>query len=195
MSRARNPQPTDVLRDHDYDGIQEYDNPVPTWLALLLYASVVAAVLYVLYYGFNLGPSLQSEYLQESHRLEAEWAEYYANNPVVPPTEEELMAAAKNPESIEVGKQQFATSCAACHGELGEGLIGPNLTDAYWLHGGSMTEIYGTVVNGVAGKGMPPWGRALAPEKIEGIVAYVRSLAGTNPPRAKAPEGEKASAK
>ena len=177
------------LLDHDCDGIQEYDYPVPGWLMALFIATIVFSLGYVIYYGFNLGPSLQSEYLQESKVLEAQWAEYYADHPLVPPSNEELVAAAQDPNLIDSGRQQFAKSCAPCHGERAEGLIGPNLTDEFWLRGGKLTEIYSTVVTGVSERGMPPWGRALAPDQIKAVVAYLRTLQGTNPAGGKPPEG------
>jgi len=177
------------LLDHDYDGIQEYDYPVPGWLMVMFSAAVVFSLGYVVYYGFNLGPSLQSEYLQESKVLEAQWAEYYAEHPLVPPSTAELVAAAQDPNLLEAGRQQFAKSCAPCHGERAEGLIGPNLTDEFWLHGGKLTEIYATVVTGVTNKGMPPWGRALAPQQLQAVVAYLRTLQGTNPAGGKPPQG------
>ncbi len=181
----------DVLLEHDADGIQEYDNPSPPWLIYLFYGTILFAVIYVIYYLFNMGPSAQEAYLLESKDLEAQWAAYYEENPIEPPTTEELVAAAQNPQMIEDGKLQYQKSCASCHGDQGQGLIGPNLTDDRWLHGGKMTEIYSTLITGVSGKGMPPWGRALAPEKISALTAYVRTLQGTNPPNAKPPEGEK----
>jgi cytochrome c oxidase cbb3-type subunit III len=189
MAAPKNAPKVDVELEHDYDGIREFDNPAPGWLMLLLYSTIVFAVLYVLYYGFNRGPSMQSAYLQESAELEKQWQDYYAKHPLVPPGAGELAAAAKDPAQVEVGKKQFQTSCSPCHGANAQGLIGPNLTDNRWLHGGKMTEIYLTVVKGVPGKGMPPWGRALSPDKLKATVAYVRTLQGTNPPGAKAPEG------
>jgi cytochrome c oxidase cbb3-type subunit 3 len=190
MTQKQSERHRDVLMDHEYDGIQEYDNPVPAWLAYMFYVTIAFSAVYTLYYGFNQGPSIQSAYLEESRQLEAQWAEYYKNNPMVPPTTDELVAAAKSPDLVAAGEKQFRTSCAACHGERGEGLIGPNLADRHWIHGGKLTEIYTTVVNGVAGKGMPPWGRALPPDRLKGVVAYVRTLQGTNPPGGKAPEGQ-----
>jgi cytochrome c oxidase cbb3-type subunit 3 len=189
MSGKRTDGYADDLLEHDFDGIQEYDNPVPGWMAALFYGTILFAGIYVVWYAFNMGPSIQTEYLVESKTLEKQWAEYYAKHPMVPPSAEELAAAVRDPAAIALGKKQFATSCAPCHGEQAGGLIGPNLTDDRWLHGGKMTEIYGTVVNGVAGKGMPPWGRALGPDKLKAVVAYIRSLQGSNPPNAKAPEG------
>lgn len=185
MGRADN----DVELDHEYDGIREFDNPAPGWLMLGLYASIVFAVGYVLYYGFNRGPSAETAYLQESAELEKQWQQYYAKNPVTPPSAAELAAAARDPSLLEAGGKQFQASCAACHGALGQGLIGPNLTDKNWLHGGRMTDIYETVVKGVPAKGMPPWGRALAPDKVKAVVVHIRSLQGSAPAGAKPPEG------
>lgn len=190
MAGKKNDTYADVLLEHDADGIQEYDNPSPPWLIYLFYVTILFAFAYVVYYGFNRGPSAQDAFLQEGKELEAQWADYYAKNPIVPPSTEELVAAAKNPQMISDGKAQFAKTCAACHGDEGQGLIGPNLADDKWLHGGKMTEVYGTLIKGVAGKGMPPWGRALAPEKIAAVTAYVRTLQGTNPANPKAPEGK-----
>jgi cytochrome c oxidase cbb3-type subunit 3 len=187
-------EPPDEVLDHDYDGIQEYDNPIPGWMKALFFVTIACAVVYVVFYGFNLGPSIQSEYLAESRTLEAEWAAYYAEHPITPPSAEQLAAAAQNPQLVAAGKQQFLTSCAACHGGQGEGLIGPNLTDDYWLHGGKLTDIYATVASGVAGKGMPPWGRALAPDRLKGVVAFISTLQGTNPPGGKPPQGEQVAA-
>jgi cytochrome c oxidase cbb3-type subunit 3 len=181
---------TDELLAHDADGIHEYDNPSPDWLVYLFYATIVFGIGYVIYYGFSLGPSIQDAYLMEGKQLEKQWADYYAANPITPPTTEELVAAAQNPQLVAEGKEQFAKTCASCHGDNAQGLIGPNLTDDRWIHGGKLTEIYSTLVNGVTAKGMPPWGRALAPEKITALTSYLRALQGSSPAGPKAPEGE-----
>jgi cytochrome c oxidase cbb3-type subunit III len=185
MSRPQ----TDVELDHDYDGIREFDNPAPGWLMLGFYVAIAFAVGYVLYYGFNRGPSMETAYLQESAALEKQWQEYYAKHPVTPPGGAELAAAARDPSQVELGKKQFQASCSPCHGAQAQGLIGPNLTDKHWLHGGHMIDIYTTVIKGVPSKGMPPWGRALSPDKLKGVVVYIRSLQGSNPAGGKQPEG------
>ncbi len=69
-------------------------------------------------------------------------------------------------------------------------MIGPNLTDDAWIHGGTMSEIHHTIVESVLAKGMPPWGKLLKPDQVDAVTAYVASLKGTNPPNAKPPEGE-----
>ena len=92
-------------------------------------------------------------------------------------------------EKADDGKTVYETNCAACHRADGGGLIGPNLTDASWIHGGAPTQVHHTIAVGVLEKGMPPWERILKPEQLNNVTAYVLSLQGTNPPNPKAPEG------
>jgi cytochrome c oxidase cbb3-type subunit 3 len=109
------------------------------------------------------------------------------------PTTEELAALVSRPEVIAEGKQTFTTYCAACHREDAGGLIGPNLADDSWIHGGTATEVHKTIDEGVLAKGMPNWGNVLRPEQVNSVTAYVISLAGSNPPNPKPPEGVKIS--
>jgi mono/diheme cytochrome c family protein len=92
--------------------------------------------------------------------------------------------------SLTAGKDIFSISCASCHGPAGEGGIGPNMTDEYWLHGGSINDIISTIEKGVPAKGMIPWRGQLKPEQILQVASYISTLQGTNPPNAKAPQGE-----
>ena len=91
---------------------------------------------------------------------------------------------------MEEGKETFTAYCASCHRPDGGGLIGPNLTDAYWLHGGAITDVYKTVAGGVLEKGMPPWEKTLKPAQLNAVVAYVMTLQGTTPKDPKPPQGE-----
>jgi cytochrome c oxidase cbb3-type subunit 3 len=92
--------------------------------------------------------------------------------------------------AIATGKATYATNCASCHGPAGGGIIGPNLTDDYWIHGGSLAEIRTVVADGVLDKGMPPWNKLLKPDQVNAVVAYISTLRGTNPAGAKPPQGE-----
>jgi cytochrome c oxidase cbb3-type subunit 3 len=96
----------------------------------------------------------------------------------------------KDSAKVKAGKDLFQVRCVACHGASGQGLIGPNLTDEYWLHGGKLTDISNTITNGVSDKGMPPWGPVMTADQIHSVVAFIRSIRGTNPSGAKAPQGE-----
>jgi cytochrome c oxidase cbb3-type subunit 3 len=106
-----------------------------------------------------------------------------------PVTDETIAALAKSPPAIARGKRLFATKCAPCHGRSGEGGLGPNLSDRFWLHGGEPLAIYRSIHDGAVSRGMQPWGRHLDAEAVAALAAYVLTLRDTNPPRATAPEG------
>ena len=175
----------DRLLDHSYDGIQEYDNPMPRWWLLTFAATIVFSVIYVL----NIGPVGSGK--GRIANYEAEMAKFASSSPsgASGPSAERLLAVRNDAHEVEEGKTIFTKNCAACHRLDAGGLIGPNLTDDYWLHGGAMTEVYKTVADGVLEKGMPPWGKTLKPKQLEEVVAYVASLRGSNPPNPKAPQG------
>ena len=176
---------------HDIDGIQEYDNPLPGWLMAIFWGSLIFAILYLAFYALAFGENtMESEYRSEAVGELAEIQAYFDAHPLVPPSAAELLAGAVDPAVVALGQDRFARSCAACHGEAGQGLIGPNLCDSNWFHGGQVTQIFQTVAKGVPAKGMPPWGRALAPEELSALVSYIRSIQGTSPANAREPEGD-----
>lgn len=177
----------DNLLDHNYDGIQEYDNPLPRWWVYLFWATIVFAVLYWFNVpGFGIGKGRIADYVADSTAAAVRFASLA---PAAGPTPEALAAAAKDPAVIAAGKTVFTTNCVACHRADGGGLVGPNLTDDYWLHGGTLPEIRHTIQHGVLAKGMPEWGKVLNPDQITAAAAYVHSIHGTNPPNPKPPEG------
>lgn len=173
------------LLEHSYDGIQEYDNPLPRWWVYMFYGTIIFAIFYALNLGVGVGPGRIAQY-------EADMAAFRAAHPEPQGgiTPEQLAALASDPQALAAGKAVFATNCASCHRADGGGMIGPNLTDDAWIHGGTMPEIHHTIVEGVLAKGMPPWGKLLKPDQVDAVTAYVASLKGTNPPNAKPPEGE-----
>ncbi|MGD9903922.1 MAG: c-type cytochrome [Vicinamibacterales bacterium] len=176
---------------HELDGIKEYDNPMPGWLMAIWWGSLVFSAAYLMYYALSFGEgTMDAEYRQQTAAAVGEVQAYFDANPLVPPTPAELLGGAANPAVVGLGASRFARSCAACHGELAQGLIGPNLTDDRWIHGGSVEQIFQSVAKGWPAKGMPPWGRAVPPEELAALVSYVRSLQGSNPPNPRAPEGD-----
>lgn len=181
----RNSQ-SDQLLDHEYDGIQEYDNPMPRWWLLTFYGGIIYSVIY----AFNIGPIGNGKGRIADY--EASIAAYEAQKPqdTGPLSASEIAAFAADPAVQEAGKSVYGSYCAACHAPDGGGLIGPNLTDNYALHGGTPADIYHVVDVGVLDKGMPPWGKSLKPEQLRSVVAYVVSLHGTTPKSPKAPQGE-----
>lgn len=171
--------------EHEYDGIQEYDNPMPRWWLLTFAATVIFSVIYY----FNVGPVGNGKGRIADY--EADMAAFAAAHPAPTggPSVERLLALVKNREEVEEGKEVFTKNCVSCHRADGGGLIGPNLADDYFLHGAGLDSVYTTVVDGVLAKGMPPWGKILKPEDVERVVAYVVTLRGTNPANPKAPQG------
>jgi cytochrome c oxidase cbb3-type subunit III len=180
---------------HDVDGIREYDNPMPGWLMAIWWGSLIFSAAYLIFYALSFGEgSMEAEYRGETQTALTAVQAHFDANPIVAPSTAVLLAGAGNPAVIQVGAARFAKSCASCHGEKAQGLIGPNLTDDRWLHGGSVEQIFQTVTKGWPAKGMPPWGRALKADELAALVSYVRSLQGANPPNARAPEGDQVAA-
>lgn len=180
----------DHLLEHAYDGIQEFDNPMPRWWVWIFWATIIFSLVYILDPTRTLrGPGRIKEYQQQLADAEKRW-------PKAAPIDAAVLAAAvKDPSVVAAGKAVFTTNCTPCHGPDGGGVIGPNLTDQYWLHGGTLADIYKTVNEGVLAKGMPNWGKMLKPEQVKSVVAYVASLQGTTPKNPKAPQGDKVEVK
>jgi cytochrome c oxidase cbb3-type subunit 3 len=177
----------DRLLDHDYDGILEYDNPMPRWWLATFWVTIIFSLIYVLNVpGVGTGKGRIADYESEMAKA-AELAA--ATNPLAGMTAEKLAAIAGDPAQLALGKATFATSCAACHAADGGGGIGPNLTDAYWIHGGFPMEMLATIVNGVLDKGMPAWGKVLKPDQVQAVTAYLTTLVGTTPAKPKEPQG------
>lgn len=171
---------------HVYDGIEEHDNRLPNWWLGLLFSSIVFALAYWLVYEVtHSAPDALGEYAQEV----AEAARRDAA--MKPISDETLLGLAKDPQTVGAGMAVFKGQCASCHGAQAQGLIGPNLTDAYWLHGDRPVEIHHTIAQGAVAKGMPSWEKVLGPERVRQVAAYVLTLKGSNVP-GKAPQGEKA---
>ena len=163
-----NHQPDQILgHGHEADGIEEYDNKLPTWWLGLFYLTIVYGIWVVLDWHFISPRSLAADY-------DAEVAAAVA---AMPPAVKPIPVIVDDAH-IAAGKAVFATNCVSCHGEKAEGKIGPNLTDATWIHGGKLEEIENTVFNGVVAKGMLAWGPILGPEKVADVTAYVHSLGG-----------------
>jgi cytochrome c oxidase cbb3-type subunit 3 len=177
---------------HEVDGIQEYDNKLPNWWLYTLYGAIVFAAVYWFHYHIaKFGDGPEALYKAEMEKVAAEQAATAKSSPVM--TAEALTMLAKDKGTLDEGKQVFATTCASCHRSDGGGVVGPNLTDEFWLHGGAADKVYKTVKDGYADKGMPAWGPVLGSERTAAVTAYVISLRGTNAPGGKAPQGERES--
>lgn len=191
MSSTPSSPPEDrgpLLLDHEYDGIHEYDNPMPRWWLWIFYATIVYSVLYWFNVpGIGIGKGRLASYEADVTAAEARAAALAADTPGM--TEDALLTLTRDDEVVTRGTTTYGQMCASCHGPDGGGVIGPNLTDDAWIHGGTPLEIHHTVVEGVLEKGMPAWGRMLDPDDLNAVVAYVITLKGTTPAAPKAPEG------
>lgn len=174
----------DVDSGHDYDGIHEYDNPLPNWWLTALYGTMIFGFGYWMFYQVFGGTGLRAQ-LQKDEAAAA--ARAAATAPV---TDELLVALSRDAGTQDKARAVFVSTCAQCHLADGSGKIGPNLTDAYWIHGDKPSEIYKTISTGVLAKGMPAWGPLLGQEKVKQLASYVVTLKGQNRP-GKPPEGQK----
>ncbi|MEW6743720.1 MAG: cbb3-type cytochrome c oxidase N-terminal domain-containing protein [Planctomycetota bacterium] len=183
--------PSDSTLGPRYDGIEEYDNRLPNWWLFTLYGAIVFALGYWLYFHtLGAGPTLEARYQAEvAAHAEAQLARMAGQEL----TDETLLLMSQVTSTTQEGRQIFEQHCVQCHNTNGEGNIGPNLTDAYWLHGGKPLQLLKTVTEGVVAKGMQAWGSQLGPTRVQKVVAYALSIKGKNLP-GKAPEGEPESA-
>jgi cytochrome c oxidase cbb3-type subunit 3 len=174
---------------HVYDDIEEHDNPLPLWWLVTFGGTVIFALGY--FYYFQVFRSAMTPLDELDAEIAADHARKVASGKAddkVPP--EVLVAMSHDSRAVEEGAATFASTCAACHGAAGEGKIGPNLTDTSWLHGGKPENIYKTIAEGVAPKGMPAWAPTLGARKTQQVTAYVLSIKGKNVAGGKPPQGE-----
>lgn len=165
------PPPEDSFRPHTYDGIREYNKRLPNWWLWTFYLAIIFAVLYWFYYmTTGVGPDDRTALAHEMTRIEA--AKLAAVSKL---SDDTLWKMSRNARIVAAGRTTFLTICATCHNARLTGGIGPNLLDHNWIHGGRPMQIYHTVTNGVAAKGMPTWGPVLGAKKISEVVAFVLS--------------------
>ncbi|MBI3519165.1 MAG: c-type cytochrome [Bacteroidetes bacterium] len=178
-----------ILLDHDYDGIKELDNNLPPWWKYGFYLTIVVAVVYLFnFHVLGTGDLQGKEYEKEMAKAKLEVEEYMKNS--ANNVDESTVKLLTEASDIAAGKDVFKANCAACHGQSGEGTVGPNFTDEYWLHGGSIQDIFKSIKYGWVEKGMKSWKEDLSPMQIAQVASYIKSLKGTNPPNAKAPQGD-----
>ncbi|MBN8696562.1 MAG: c-type cytochrome [Bacteroidetes bacterium] len=180
----------DILMDHNYDGIKELDNDLPPWWKYGFYVTIIFAFIYLVHYHVTATGDLQAtEYnksIEAAKIAKEEYAKLSANN-----VDETSVTMLEDKAKIAEGENIFKSTCAPCHGSLGEGnQIGPNLTDDYWLHGGSIKDIFKTIKYGYPDKGMQSWQAQYSPAEIQMLASYVKSIRGTNPPNGKEKQGD-----
>ena len=178
----------DILMDHDYDGIRELDNNLPPWWKYGFYLTIVVAIVYLGYYHLGGGDLQLAEYEKEMQEGEALKEALMAEQ--VDLIDENNLTVITDAAGLEAGKKTYKTLCQVCHGEFGEGIVGPNFTDKYWKHGGGIADLYKTIKIGIPEKGMISWESTLSPGQRLEVASYILNFQGTNPPNQKAPEGD-----
>lgn len=179
----------DIMFEHSYDGIHELDNDLPPWWKYGFYLTIIWAVLYLFsYHVIHTGKLQLAEYNTELMEAEkAKQAQMLLSKENV--TEESVIALA-DAETISNGKDIFSKNCVACHGQSAEGMVGPNLTDNFWLHGGGVKNIFKTISNGIPAKGMISWKSQLSAKQIQSLASFILTLQGSNPANPKEPQGD-----
>ena len=183
----------DIMLDHNYDGIQELDNSLPPWWKYGFIITIVIAFVYLLnFHVLGSGKNPSEEYAAEMQKAKIEIAIFESKNKDKIDENKVPMADAAG---IAIGLQLFEGNCVACHIKGGAGSqeplsVGPNLTDEYWLHKGSLNDIYTTIKNGYPDKGMQAWNTKFNPKEISQLASYIKSIRGTKLPNAKLPQGE-----
>ena len=193
MKRLTRSEPVEnnelLLLDHNYDGIRELDNKLPPWWLYLFYGGILFGVVYLVRYEIMGGDDQETELRIEIAQAKIDVAKYMLTAPDM--MDETKVTKLTDAASLAKGKSIFTTNCVACHRADGGGQIGPNLTDANWIFGGDVKNLFHTITNGGRdGKGMVAWKGTLKPTEIQQVSSYVLSLQGTNPKDPKAAEGD-----
>jgi cytochrome c oxidase cbb3-type subunit 3 len=182
-------QEEEVLTDHEYDGIKELDNVLPPWWVAMFYATILFAFVYLVHYHVLGTGDLQiAEYEKSVIKAEKEIAAYMAL--AGEQVDEKTVTVVTEASRLANGEKIYFQHCVTCHGDEGQGGVGPNFADAYWIHGGSINDIFSIIKYGVPAKGMISWRAQLSPKEMQDVGSFILTFQGTNPPNQKAPEGE-----
>ena len=178
----------DMLLDHDYDGIKELDNALPPWWKYGFYITIVVAVFYIFKFEvWHTGMNPTQEYAEEMSAAKIQTDAYLAS---AKENVDENSVVQLDAAGAAAGKEIFTKTCVACHLAEGQGSVGPNLTDEYWIHGGGVKDIFKTIKYAYPDKGMQSWQTTYSPVQMQQLATYIRTLKGTNPPNPKAPQGD-----
>ena len=184
-------QESDVMLDHDYDGIKELDNVLPPWWVNLFYATIIFAAVYLLRFHVFGGYTQDEEFKTEVELAEADMLKNKANSPQEEITFDKVTLLT-DAADLAQGKEIYTNSCAACHKADGGGMVGPNLTDEYWINGGGIKNVFKLISEGSKNNPtMVGWAKTLGTKQVQKVASYVLSLQGTKPAGGKPAEGEK----
>lgn len=179
---------TDQTVGHVYDGIEEYDNPLPRWWFMLFVGTIIFAIGYLVLYpgmgnwkgilpGYDGGWTSTKQYDREIVKADEKYGPIFAKYAAM-----SIEDVAKDEDALKMGGRLFASHCSVCHGSDAKGAHGfPSLTDNDWIWGGEPATIKATILNGRIAA-MPGWEAALGNEGVKNVTGYVRSLSGLKNP-------------
>ncbi|PID56943.1 MAG: cytochrome oxidase subunit III [Ignavibacteriae bacterium] len=193
LIRILNQRPTideeqKLLLDHDFDGIKELNNKIPPWFMAIFYICIVWAGYYMVNYHIIGSGNVQEEEYQQEVEIAAMEREILNKSGSL--VNEDNVTILNDVAALSSGKDIFTKNCAACHGQNGEGMVGPNFTDDYWIHGNKINDLFKIIKYGVPAKGMISWESQLSPTQMQQVASYILTLRGTNPDNQKDPEGD-----
>jgi cytochrome c oxidase cbb3-type subunit 3 len=178
-----------ILLDHEYDGIRELDNHLPPWWKWLFYFTIGWGVVYLIVFHVTGTLPLQ----EEEYQIELAEARAAVEARQVASTEsidESTVEFSDDAGHLANGEKLYERNCSVCHQSDGGGLVGPNFTDKYWIHGGSMQDLFRVVKYGVPEKGMISWQAQLSPADMRDVSSYILTFQGTTPVNGKEPQGD-----
>lgn len=179
----------DILMDHEYDGIRELDNVLPPWWLWMFYITIFIGVVYFVRYHVIDDWSSFAQYEEEMVIAKAEVDAYLKETGG--DINENTAVIVTDAASLDEGKKIFDLNCASCHRTDGGGIIGPDLTDDKWIHGGDINSVFKIIKVGVPEKGMLTWDGKISPTQIQGVASYILvKLKGTNPENPKVYPGD-----
>ena len=189
--KMNNFKPEGAVEDmgHNYDGIRELDNRLPPWWLYGFIACIMFSLIYL--YRFQVvhtGPSPLQEYETAMNEAAVEKEAYLLH--AASKVDENSVVMLTDVAALGAGKKLFEASCSPCHGANAQGVVGPNLTDDFWLHEGGVKDVFKIIKYGVPEKGMKSWKDDFSPVQIAQLASYIKSLKGSKPAGAKEPQGQ-----
>ena len=177
----------DTVMEHEYDGIQEFDNRLPNWWLWLMWGSMVFALLYwIVFHTLGVGV-LPHERFEMT--MQAAQEEQFERALAAGIDNEFFVMMSQTEANVTAGREVFVKHCVQCHLDDGRGSVGPNMTDNYWIHGCEPMQMLKIINEGVAAKGMPTWQNQLGPTRVHNVLAYILTIKDNNV-TGKDPEGE-----
>lgn len=180
----------DNALDHEYDGIIELDNSLPPWWLYMFYGTIIFSIFYVINF-FGMGAYNQQDELKTQYAVAEKAIEKYQKEHGSS-VDENSVVLISDATQLADGKVIYEKNCVACHAANGGGGVGPNLTDAYWIHGNTINNVFKVIKYGVPEKGMIPWEAQLNPEQIQNVSSYILTeFKDKNVEGGKEPQGDK----